>query len=139
MVSAQVNDLTAKIKNLEEENGRLIEKNMRLKEQLIPYRNQQSIVASAPAVGSCNGEPDITQLSIEESVVERYHQLKNAYDFLKQKHKNVIKLNLVLMREKEELKMELEDYRSQDSEDGKKNVTVEHENPINQVSVQNNT
>ena len=42
------------------------------------------------------------------------------------------------MHEKEELKMELEDYRSQDSEDGNKIVTAEPENPINQVSGQNN-
>ena len=76
MVSAQVNDLIEKIKNLEEKNGRL-------EEQLISYRKQQSIAASALTIGSCNGEPDITRLSVQEDVVERYQQLKNDYDSLK--------------------------------------------------------
>ena len=122
MVSAQVDDdLTEKSQNLEEK-------------QLNPHRKQQSSAASAlPS----DAEPDIKHLSIEENVdMESYKQLKNDHDSLKKKYKNLAISNLVLMHENEELKMELEDYRSQDSKDGKNNVTAEQENPINQVSVQ---
>ena len=128
MVSAQVNDHTERIKNTEEKNGRLIGKNMGLQEQ-------QSIVASAPTIGSCDGEPDITRLSIRKS----YQELKDENDSLKKKCEKLIKFNSVLTDENIELKIKLEDYRSQDSEDGKKTVSAEHENSSNQVSVQNST
>lgn len=124
MVSAQVDNLTGKIQNLGEK-------------QLNPYHKQQASAASALPIGSSDAEPDVTRLSIEENVVESYNQLKNDYDLLKKKYEDVAKLNLMLMVEKEELKMELENYRSQDSEDGKSNVAAEQENPIHQVSVQN--
>ena len=128
MVSAQVNDHKERIKNTEEKNGRLIGKNMGLQEQ-------QSIVASAPTIGSCDGEPDITRLSIRKS----YQELKDENDSLKKKCEKLIKFNSVLTDENIELKIKLEDYRSQDSEDGKKTVSAEHENSSNQVSVQNST
>ena len=122
MVSAQVDDdLTEKSQNLEEK-------------QLNPYHKQQSSVASAlPSYA----EPNIERLSIEENVdMESYNQLKNNHDLLNKKCKDLAKLNCELMLENLELKKELEDYRSQDSKDGKNNVTAEQENPINQVSVQ---
>lgn len=138
MLSAQVEDLTEKIQKLEKENGSLIKQNSRLHKQLNLYRKEQSSVASAVRVGSSDSEPDITHLSIEENIVESYLKMKNNYDVLKEKCKKLAKFNVMLMQEKGELQKKLEDYCTQDSEDGNNRAMIE-ENAINQVSVLSDT
>ena len=137
MLSAQVEELTERIQKLEGDNGRLIEQNIRLHEQLNSYQKQQSSVASAVPVGSSDSEPDITRLSIEESMEDRYHKIIKDYDVLMEKCKKLARFNVILMTEKGELQKKLEDC-TQDSEDGN-NIALIEENPINQVSVLNDT
>ena len=129
----QVNDLTAKIQKLENDNGRLIEQNSRLHEQLDAYQNRQFSIDTA---GPNDSEPyiDITRLSVEENIVEGYHKMEKDIVLLNKKCKKLLDLNLRLIYERRILKKKLEDYCSQDSEDGHSKVAKIQEKP-KQVSL----